>query len=89
MKLVEGIHYTLRLDQPSGSRTKAKQFVNCSFCVVPSDTEDEDRPHASLTLKQVRDGIRLDHLLAHIKKKHKGHMPSEGRSLLDLGFTLS
>ena len=30
----------------------------------------------------------MERLKAHYKKKHKGEIPSEGRSLLDMGFTL-
>ena len=41
-----------------------------------------------MTRRQVQDGIRLDRLMLHFKAKRKGELPSEGRSLLDMGFTL-
>ena len=42
---------------------------------------------AKIRRKQAKDGIRLDKLLQHFKVQHKGDIPSEGRSLLDMGFT--
>jgi hypothetical protein len=56
------------------------------FCGCPSDSPDDERLE-KLTRKQIRDGIRLDHLRDHYMKKHKRDAPSEGRSLLDMGFT--
>ncbi len=41
-----------------------------------------------MTRRQGKDGIRLGGLLLDFKAKHKGEMPIEGRSLLDMGFTL-
>ena len=73
-----------RLDQPS--RSGSKEFVDCLFCRVPSDSDDEHV--ATLTRLQAKQGIRMDHIKAHYQKKHKVEMPSEGRSLLDLGFTV-
>ncbi len=77
-----------RLNQPSSYPIRAKEFVDCLLCELPSDSEDEER-HATLTRRQARDGIRLDKLMSHFKAKHKAHRPTEGRSLLDMGFTVS
>ncbi len=38
--------------------------------------------------RQVQDGIRLERLMLHFKDKHKGELPCEGISLLDMGLTL-
>ena len=84
MKPVEGTHYMRRMDQPSPHPIRAKEFVDCLFCELPSDSDDEER-HATLT----RDGIRLDKFMSHLKAKHKAHIPTEGRSLLEMGFTVS
>ena len=86
MKLVEGTHYRRRLDQPSPHLARSKEVVDCMFCRLPSDSEDEGG-RAKIRRKQAKDDIRLDKLLQHFKKNHKGDMPSEGMSLLDMGFT--
>ncbi len=56
MKLVEGTHYKRRLDQLFPHPIRAKEFVDCLFCELPSDSEDGQR-HATLARKQARDGI--------------------------------
>ena len=76
-----------RLEQPSNCRSRGKEFVHCLFCGVSSDS-DEDEGHVMLTRRQVKDDIHLDRLKLHFKAKHKGQMPTEGMSLLDMGFTL-
>jgi hypothetical protein len=76
------------LDQPSPHLIRAKEFVDCILCELPSDSEDKDR-HATLTRRQAGDGIRLDKFMSHFKAKHKADIPTEGRSLLDMGFTIS
>ena len=86
MKLIEGTHYLRRLDQPSPHPIRAKELVDCLFCRLPSDSEDEG-VRAKIRRKQAKDGIRLDKLMQHFKVQHKGDIPSEGRSLLDMGFT--
>ena len=88
MKPVEGTHYKRRLDQPSPHPIRAKEFVDCLFCELSSDSEDEGR-HATLTRRQARDGIHLDKFMSDFKVKHKAHIPTEGMSLLDMGFTVS
>jgi hypothetical protein len=54
---------------------------------MPSDSEDEVERGNLWRQKQVIDGIRLDKLLKYFKAKHKGEIPSEGNSRLDMGFT--
>jgi hypothetical protein len=39
--------------------------------------------------RQWRNDIKLDKSMLHFKAKHKGDIPSEGRSLLDMGFTVA
>ena len=88
MKLLEGTHYRRRLDEPSRSNFGSKEFVDCSMCGIPRDSNDDiaRRTHSG---KQANQGIRLDKLLRHYKGKHRDAFPSMGRSLLDLGFTIS
>ena len=86
MKLLEGTHLRRRLDQPSP--IPSKLFVDCLFIKVPSDSDDEHVLRATFTRMQAKHGIRMDKLKTQYKRKHKGEMPSEGMSLLDLGFTL-
>ena len=74
-----------RLDQPSP--IPSKEFVDCLFCRIPSDSNDEPGPRVTFTKSQAKQGIRRDKLQAHYKKKHKAEMPSEGMSLLHWGFT--
>jgi hypothetical protein len=69
MKPVEGTHYKRRLDQPTPHPIRAKEFVNCLFCKLLSDYEDEEL-HATLTRRPTRDGIRLDKFMSHFKAKH-------------------
>ena len=72
MKLVEDTHYRRRLEQPSSSTYGSKDYVDCLFCGVPSDSEDETTMHRrKLTRKQANQGIRLDRLMIHYKGKHK------------------
>ncbi len=85
MKLVEGTHYRRRLDQPSHNNYGSKDYVDCLLCGAPSDSDD-DIVRRKLTRKQVNQDIRLDRLMIHYKGKHRDAFPSEGRSLLDLGF---
>ena len=88
MQIKEGIHYRRRPNQPSPAPIKAKELVDCLFCRVPSDSEDDEgRP--TVIRRQWRDGIRLDKFMLHFNAKHKGDLPSEGRSLLDMGFTVA
>ncbi len=88
MKLVEGTHYKRRLDQPSSVPTRAKEKVDCLICGVPSDSEDEN-VRSRLTNKQVNQGIRLDKLLIHYKRKHREAFLVQARSLLDKGFSVA
>jgi hypothetical protein len=88
MKLVEGTHYTRKLDRSSHNNYGSKEYVDCLLCGVPSDSDD-DIVKRKLTIKQVNQGIRLDMLMIHYKGKHRDAFPSEGRSLLDLGFTVA
>jgi hypothetical protein len=86
MKLIEGTHYRRRIGQPSPHLARSKEFVDCLICRLPSDSEEEEG-RTTLRRSHVKDGIRLDKLPQHFKAKHKGHLPSEGMSLLDMGFT--
>ena len=88
MKFLEGTHLRRRLEQPSERNFGSKQFVDCLLCGVPSDSDD-DIAMRKLTRKQRNQGIRLDKLMRHFKGKHRDAFPSSGRSLLDLGFTVS
>ncbi len=88
MKHVERTHYMRRLDQPSPQPIRAKEFVDCLFCELPIEFEDEER-HATLPRRQARDDIRLDTFMSHFKAKHKAQIPTEGKSLLEMGFTIS
>ncbi len=83
MKLIEGTHYLRRLDRPSPHLARSKEFVDCLICRLPSDLENEEE-RTTLRRRHVKDGIRLDKLSQHFKAKHKGHLPSEGMSLLDI-----
>ncbi len=66
MKLVERTHYIKRMDQPSTHPIRAKEFVECMFCRLPSDSEEEGG-RAKRRRKQAQDGIRLDKLMQHYK----------------------
>ena len=85
---MEGTHYRQRLDQYSPHPIRAKEFVDCMLCELPSYSEDEER-HATLTRRQARDGIRLDKFMSHFKAKHKAHIPTDGMSLFEMGSTIS
>jgi hypothetical protein len=86
MKFIEGTHYLRRIDQSSHHLAKYKEFVDYLICRPPTDSESEE-VRTTLRRRHVKDGIRLDKLSQHFKAKHKGHLPSEGMSLLDMGFT--
>ena len=89
MKRLEGNHYRRRLDQPSRSNFGSKVFVDCLMCGVPSDSDD-DIAKRTKTRKQANQGICLKKLMRHhYKGTHRDAFPSVGRSLLDLGFTIS
>ena len=77
-----------RLEQPSHMNFGSKEFVDCLMCGVSSDSDD-DIARRKLTRNQVNQGIRLDKLMQHYKGKHRDAFPSAGRSLLDVGFTIS
>ncbi len=83
---MKGAHYKRRLDQPSPHLARSNELVDCLFCRLPSDSEDEGG-RGRVRLRQAKGGIWLDKFLQHFKKIHKGDMPSEGMSLLDMGFT--
>jgi hypothetical protein len=87
MKLVEGTHYTRRLDQPSPHQASSKEMIDYLFCRLPSYSEDEVERGQFWHRKQVKNGIRLDILMKRVKAKHKGEISSEGISLLYIGFT--
>jgi len=89
MKLVEGTHYSRRLDQPSTVNFKTREYVDCLLCSAPSDSDDETVINNGRSAKHARQGIRLDALMHHYKAKHKDVFPAAGRSLLDMGFTLT
>ena len=63
MNLLEGAHFKRRSDQPS--RIASKEFVDCLFCRVPSDSDDEPIARATFTKMQAKHNIRLDKLKAH------------------------
>ena len=89
MKLVKRTHYSRRLDQVSPHPIRAKEFVDCVVCGVPSDSEDEN-VRRRLTKKQVNQSIRLDILLIHYKgKQPEAFLVAQGRSLLDMGFNVA
>jgi hypothetical protein len=73
------------LEQPSPHPIRAKEYVDCLICGIPSDFED-DVSRRKLTEKKVNQGIRLDRLMIHFKGKHRDAFPVEGRSLLGMGF---
>jgi hypothetical protein len=87
MKLVEGINYNRRLNQPSSVTFLAREYVDSIFCSVPSDFEDEPPVRNTFCKLQAIKGISLDMLMYHYKKKHKDTSPSERWSLLSMGFT--
>ena len=89
MKLVEGTHYSRRLDQPSSVNFKTREYVDCLLCRAPRDYDDEPVINNGRSANHVGKGIRLDALMHHYKAKHKDAFPAAGRSLLDMGFTLT
>ena len=89
MKLVVRIHYSRRLNQPSSITFRAREYVDCIFCGVPNDSEDVPPVRNTLSKRQAMKGICLDMLMVHYKKKHKDAFPSEGRSLLNMGFIVT
>ena len=56
------------------------------LCRLPSDSDNEGG-RGTRRRRHARDVIRLDKFLENFKAKHKENVPSEGRSLLDIGFT--
>jgi hypothetical protein len=82
MKLLEGTHFLRGLEQPSRDGPRSKERVDCMLC--PSDDDDGDNVH-----KRARMGYRLDKLQKHYKAKHKDSFTNEGRTLLNMGFSLS
>jgi len=75
MNLFERTHFRRRLDQPLS--ISSKELVDCLFCRVPSDSDDEHVARATLARMQAKHSIRMDKLKAYYKKTHKGEMPTE------------
>ena len=89
MKLVEGTHYRRRYHQPIPTPPKSKELVSCLWCDTSSYPDDAE--HSAETVgrnKRVKGVMRLDKLMKHISKDHPECIPAEGRSLLDMGFTM-
>ncbi len=89
MKLVEGTHYSRRLDQPSSNNFKTREYVDCLLCRAASDYDDEPVINNGRSANHARKGNRLDALTHHYKAKHKDEFPADGRNLLDMGFTIT
>jgi hypothetical protein len=88
MNLLEGTHYRRRFYQPSHVPHKSKELVNCLFCDTSSYLDDDEHAGGRVGRQKRCKGIlRLDKLLKHIKDKHPECLPTEGRSLLSMGFT--
>ncbi len=86
---MEGTHYLRREDQPSSVSFRTREYVDCLLCGAPSDSDDEPPTRNRSIRIQAQKGIRLDTLMRHYKKKHKDVFHVEGRSLLDMGFTIT
>ena len=65
MNLLEGTHFRRRLDQTS--RIARKEFLDCLFCRVPSDSDDDHVGRVTFTQMQAKHGIRMDMLKAQYK----------------------
>ena len=88
INLIEGTHYRRRFYQPSHVSHKSKELVSCLYCDTSSFPDDEE--HAGERVgrnKRCKGVLRLDKLMKHIKSNHADCIPSEGRSLLRMGFT--
>ncbi len=55
MNLLEGTHFRRRLDQPS--HIASKEFVECLFCIVPSDSDDDHAGRVTFTQMQAKHSI--------------------------------
>ena len=89
IKLVEGTHYRRRYNQPSPTPRKSRELVSCLLCDTSSYPDDAD--HAVERVgrnKRCKGVVRLDKLMKHITSAHPECIPAEGRSLLDMGFTM-
>jgi len=88
MNLLEGTRYRRRLYQPSSLPHKSKELVSCLFCDTSSYPNDEEHAGGRVGRQKWCKGVlRLGKLLKHVKDKHPECLPTEGRSLLSMGFT--
>ena len=69
-----------RLDQSSPQTHPSKQFVDYLLCSTPSDSEDGE-VRRRMTMKNTRNGIRLDKLVKHFKDQHRQETHNEGKTL--------
>jgi hypothetical protein len=89
MKLVEVTHFRRRLQQPSPTPHKCKELVSCLFCDTSTYPYDAKRGGVRVgTQKRCKGVICLDKLVTHTNKAHPECSPAEGRSLLDMDFTI-
>ena len=89
IKLVEGTHYRRRYNQPSPTPAKSKELVSYLFC--DTSRYPDDAAHAAERVgrnKRCKGVVRLDKLMKHITTAHPDRIPAEGRSRLDMGFTM-
>jgi hypothetical protein len=90
IKLVEGTHYRRRLYQPTPPPHRYREIVNCLFCDTSSNPDAEEHVADSVgRRKRCKGFLRLDKLTKHIKDKHLECLPTEGTSLLRMGFTMT
>jgi len=64
---------------------------HCLFCDNPSYPNDEDHVTDRVVgrRKRCKGVLRLDKLTKHIKDKHPECIPPEGRSIPQMGFTMT
>jgi hypothetical protein len=89
IKLVDETHLRRRLHQPRPIPHKCKELVSCMFCDTSSYLDDAK--HVVVRIgrhKRCKGVIHLDKLAKHINKTHPECIPAEGRSQLDMGFTM-
>ncbi len=87
MFLIEGTHYTRRLEQPLPTSKPSKKIVDCLLCGDPTLDPEEEHDAKERARSKGRN-IRLDRLMRHITRDHPDVVREGSWSLISLLISL-